>query len=314
MDFETANELKIDTLELAGEPSDGSSSYDARVWKLLNHVQDGLLSGMKLGRAKVRSTDWWWARAFPRGVLPLTPPVNLSRGGTLTVTEGSRSVSLSNFFVAENLADYRLRLDTTPDVQPYIVRNDGLGAFELRTPWPLATQTTEAWIAYRAEYDLPDDFLRFASPLFGPWPYRVDVVDPRQLEAARPFALIGQGMPDLAALVAERKLRLSHYPGEGTQFEFEYIRRAPRLAAGTTPIMPAQHRRLLSYGAAILLTITKHDSTSGELYDLWTAGWKAMADEQRAQLRNGSSRFGVVSPRGFDAPTALRTESGLRVY
>ena len=313
----TSADLKTDALQLAGEPFDGSSVYDARVYGYLTLVQDTLISGGSLGTIPVRAADWWWARAYPRGVVQLLKPFNDDPAPiSATFTQGSRTVTLGAPLSAlSNLQNYRVRLTSnTQTAQPYVLHASG-STLELRTAWIDDTVTTTAWVAYKAEYDLPVNFARFASLLYlGCFPYEFDVVDPRQLELIFPFGQIGQAAPQLAALVTERRIRFSHLPDQNYTVEFEYIEQPDPLEAGTTPTVPRQHRRVLSYGAAYLLLSDKEDSGMARLASMFSDAYRAMADEQRTTLQRASGRYGRVFPRAGRAQDQLRTVSGTPIY
>lgn len=317
--LQTAADLKVDALQLAGEPTDGSSTYDGRVFEYLNRVQNALISGGQLGSRVLRPVDWWWARAYPRGVVSLAKPFNDPTGVAIpgSFTQGSTVVSLGSI-VATDLSNYRVKLTTaaTPSqAQPYILSNAG-SSITLRTPWLDATQTSiTTWIAYQAEYDLPTDFARFSSPLYVPmWPYELDVVDPRQLEQTYPFGSIAQSVPVLGALVTERKLRFSHIPDQNYAAEFEYIVQPDHIEDGVTPLIPERDRAVLSLGAAYLLQYLRGDSDQDRVLAMFTDAYRVMADQQRGTLAKASSRYGRVIPRTWSTDMVMRTVSGVPVY
>lgn len=327
--FSTSAALKTDALRIAGEPQDGSSPYDDVVYDWLSVVQNTLISGGMLGPSPLLPIDWLWARKYPRGTVLLTLPYNGAFTNTATFTLGSDIVTLANPLVPgvdPNLINWRtlVGVSESPIVRPYIVEIITPTSFRLHDPWSSASITTANWLAFQAEFDLPDDFVRFVSPLYASgWPYRIDVVEPNQLEKSYPFSLITSAIPVLAAMVAPLKLRFSHFIGTQVQgspanvpllLEFEYIARPEPIAEGTLPIVPPEHTRVLSYGAAFLIADDKMDNDRDRLYGRFAAQYKALIDEYRMNLYKGSSRWGAVIPRTVDEPRRLRTESGLIVW
>src|SRR5262249_13238849 len=183
----------------------------------------------------------------------------------------------------------------------------------LSEPWTGRTKSVTSWMAYPDTYELPTDFIRGTSPLFimafpaSGFPYTIDVIDPPDLERYYPQTYpmaagrTQSGRAVGAARVTETKLRFSHYlytpdTPYPVQIEFEYIRRPDVLAEGAIPMVPIQHRRILSYGLAYLILADKDDSSATPVWQQFQAQWKAMMDEYRRGLRRMSSRWGVVQP------------------
>jgi len=125
-------------------------------------------------------------------------------------------------------------------------------------------------------------------------------------------------MPECAARVGADRLRLSHYLDTADQpvlVEFDYIRRPPPLAAGVVPMVPEEHRRVLSYGAAYLILDDKDDSGAQGLWTRFQAQYKALRDEEIRGGMRMSSRWGVVQPARSTGTGGLWwTESGLPGY
>lgn len=317
----TAVDLKRDALRIAGEPQDGTSTYDDQVYDLLTVVQNALVSGGQLGPSYLQPVDWLWARAYPRGVVQMSLPVNGDYTVTATFTQGSKTVTLSGTLPSD-IANYRLWIESK-STRPYVLQIAGT-TLTLRDPWADVTYSSARWLAYQAEFDLPADFVRFGSPLFvSGYPYRVDLVEPTDLEHDYPFSLIYAGRPELAALVTDRKIRFSHFLGTTAQgapadaplqLEFEYIARPEPLTEGVIPKVAYEHRRVLSYGAGYLIQDDKSDTDRDRTFGKWQAQYKAMLDEFRRNIRNASSKYGVVIPRSVDQPARLRTESGIKVW
>src|SRR5262249_33286014 len=202
--------------------------------------------------------------------IQLSQPANADHTVTATFQTGSRYVTTSPMMPdGTDLSGYRIQQDATParhlvtNSQNDIPNNQTL--ITLTELWTGATMSTASWLASPDTYELPSDFVRGTSPLFimafpaSGFPYTIDVIDPPDLERYYPqtypmaMGRTQSGLPVVAARVTETKIRFSHflytpdtpYP---VQLEFEYIRRPDVLAEGAIPMVPIQHRRILSYG------------------------------------------------------------------
>jgi hypothetical protein len=321
--LETAADLKRDALGLAAEPDDGLSQYDADVYEWLTVVQRAVLSGGQFGPSTLEPMDWGWARAWPRGTIQLKQPFN--RVPTVTASfGGTNTIALSGLVGGENLIGWRIaRIDVA--ARHLIVGQTALTATTaqviLQDPWTGPVGATTAWWAYPDTYQLPTDFVRGCSPLFVSGvdslvgPGIIDVLDPAELEHLYPHSIVEGGMPYAAARVTHDRIRLSHYLDTPTvprnvQVEFEYIRRPPVLAEGSIPLLPVEHRRILSYGAAFLILNDRDDSSAKDVWGMFEASYKAMRDEEVRDRRRMSSRWGVVQP----ARAISRMDAGLPSY
>jgi len=334
----TAQDLKADALYLAGEPTDGNSQYDSRVYEWLTVVQRALISGGQFGQSVLQPVDWLWARAWPRGVIQLSQPINADRVCRATFQLGSIHVTTTPALIpGANLDGWRIQHDQVPARHLVMAsqtdRATNQSFITLSEQWTGPSMAVHNWLAYPDTYELPSDFVRGTSPLFimafpsFGLPYSIDVIDPPDLERYYPqtWPMAGgrttAGLPIVAARVNETKIRFSHYlftPDHllPVQIEFEYIRRPDVLMEGTVPAIPIQHRRILSFGCAYLILADKDDSAAAVLWQQFQAQWKAMTDEYRRGLRRMSSRWGAVQPSRVTAAWGppLWTAGGLPVW
>jgi len=328
----TGLDLKLDALFLAGEQQDGTSAYDSRVYEWLTQAERAIVSGGLFGPTPLMPAEWYWARAWPRGALQLVQPFNSANTITATFTQGVNTVTLGTATTTD-LSGYRILKTDTP-ARHIITANSGT-TITLREPWSGDSDVDTGWLAYPDTYTLPQDFVRGCSPLFLygfpsnlPTTQTIDVVDPVDLERMYPQSFpwaqgtstVGGGLPILAARVTDTRLRFSHFlqtPSSTAplQIEFEYIRRPPVIAEGTIPVIPIEHRRILSYGAAFMILDDKGDGKAQQKYGMFLAAYKAMKDEHASDMRRMSSRWGVMQPpRSSGNRAILLTETGLPVY
>src|SRR5262249_31471450 len=272
------------------------------------------------------------------GAIQLVQPYN--QAGTISVsfTQGSRSVFVNTAGATPDLTGYRILQTGTPArhiierVNKFLIPNQ-IQPPEARGRTPHLRPTS--WPAYPATYQLPQAFVPGTSPLFLygfpsnlPTTQTIDVVDPVDLERMYPQCFpwaqgtqtIGGGLPILAARVTQDRLRFSHFLNTPNttvpiQIEFEYMRRPDLIAEGTIPLIPIEHRRVLSYGVAYLILNDKVDTEEERKYGMFVAAYKAMRDEHARDMRRMSSRWGVVQPpRSSGHRSIMLTETGLPVY
>src|SRR5215813_13544531 len=338
----TGADLKADALFLAGEPGDGTSTYDSRVYEWLTEIQRKIISGGTLLTATMPAADWYWARAWPRGAIQLVQPYNqFGNDASASFTTGSTTVTLNTVGAdLPDLAGYRILRSDTPARHLINQIINVPGFFKtvlLREPWTGDTVSDTNWLAYPDTYQLPEDFVRGSSPLFLyafpsnlPTTQTIDVIDPVDLERIYPqtfpwggnsnATVTGSGLPVLAARVTDSRIRFSHFLNNpnasgGTQVEFEYIRRPAVIADGVIPVIPIEHRRILSLGCAALILNDKGDTKQTEKVTMFTAQYSALRDEHARDMRRMSSRWGVVQPpRSSGNRAILLTETGLPIY
>lgn len=305
----------------------------------INDIMEGLLLGSPLGLVgddgrQMPGLDWWWARKHPQGTFNLTTPVTT---GTVSVTQGQYALTFSSliaegsaivgeFIVGEaivggalDLTGYRIRIGTSRFL-PRIVSADTSGSVTTATldqPWPDETVTDGAYTAFKLEYPLPSDFLRFAGqPTLSGDPWDFAVLDADTMEQMYPIAWTGAGRPRRAALIAPQLIRLSHYPTALERVEFPYIFLPERFSLTTTDlVLPPHYRRILGVGAAYYICYDKADSKAGDLKGEFAGLYRSMVSEHNRHQRKMSKGFGRINYRQgvtwADRGGIIRTESGL---
>ena len=340
--FTTGLDLKIDALDMAGEPTEAAfaGEFEDLAYPFLTVVERAIVSGGTFGSSMLEPADWFWARAWPRGSLQMVQPYNADGLLSATFTANSRIVMVTTGgSPLPDLTGYRLMRPDVParHMIESVLDTVATPHIRLLEPWTGDTDVTDNWLCYPDTYELPQDFVRGLSPLFLysfpanlPSSTTIDVVEAVDLERMYPQTFpwggsasattVGSGTPVLAARVTDRRIRFSHFLNTPAspfpvQAEFEYIRRPPVIAEGTIPMIPIQHRRILSYGAAYLILNEKGDSTAPSYLAMFLAQWKAMKDEHSHDLRRMSSRWGVIQPPRASGSFAFRlTDTGLPVY
>ena len=305
----------------------------------VNDVLEGLLLGSPLGLLDesgrpLPGLDWWWSRKQPAGVLHLRAPIT---DGTVTAVQGESTITFSTALVEGSaiigtfiigsgviggtidLSGWRIRIGDSRFL-PRIVSSDSSGSVTTATldePWPDTSQTAASYTAFQLEYDLPDDFLRFAGqPTLSSDPWQFPVMDADTLEQTYPIASVAGGIPRAAAIIGEKTIRLSHYPTQLERSEYPYIFLPDSFTLSTTDlILPAHRRRILGVGAAYYICYDKADTKAGDLKTEFRGLYQAMVTEHNRHQRKMSHGFGRINYRlgqvkGSNANGPLRTNSG----
>ena len=325
--FTTVRDLRADALWIAGEASTSASSYYARSLEYLNAVLIALLAGGPLGALDLAAVDWWWAYQTKSAKLAITNAQNTSgtpTGVTATIPQGSTTITFSGN-VTQSLVGYRLAfLDDQDQLLHITAHTGGTATATCDFAWQKDTKpATGQWVAWRDQFSLPADFVRFTTPLkIGRYPYELELADMAVLERRFPRSRLWLGTPLIAAIVNDAStehlaLHLSHMLQDGPIVaEFEYLFKQGELVdtLGTEePPMPHQHRRLLSLGAAYLMLFDKVDGKMGTAAQMFQSAWQAMAEEHYRQSTDNenfgrilsrqrevaSKRFPLRSPQGF---------------
>lgn len=305
MPFATVAELLEDALFLAGKETDEGSEFFERGLAYLNAAQSALVGGGPLGGAVLEIVDWLWARKQPRGFLVLEPRFDSGAVTVALVTDDTAATLSAD--PGTSLVGYRLIISGEAH-QPLVSTHDGTG-LTFTSPW-VADDTTVVFKADKIEYDLPDDFHRFASPLFRSDDSRIDVVG--SVDVDGPTRWSGwpwQSWPCgviQATLVAQRRLRVSGVPSRRSVYEYEYVFEPEALTlGGDDPVVPLLHRRVLSYGAAYAILYDCRDDTADGIYQRFATEWDAMERDQKRNFRAGSAMFGQFVPASRRSPSVL---------
>lgn len=345
--FSTVQDLIEHALFRAGEFTAGSLAdgdfYNGTdggpVLRYINDTLEGLILGSPLalmdesGRP-MPAVDWWWSRKRPNGTLYLAAPVST---GTVSIPRGSTGLTFSDLLVEGSslygtatygsgvyggpidLTGYRIRIGTSRYL-PRIQTCDTTGnttAATIDSPWPDTTVTDGTFTAFKLEYDLASDFVRFfGEPLLSGDPYRFPVMDEATLDMAFPICAIQSGRPQGAAMIGTQTIRLSHYPTDVDRVEYQYIYNPdPLTLTSTNLILPAHYRRILAVGAAYYITYDKADTKAGDLLSEFRGLYRTMVQEHNRHQRKMSKGAGRINyrlgqVRGFPGGGPLRTTSG----
>jgi len=319
--FTLASDLKADALALAGEVTNGNSPYDGNVYEYLSSVQSAIIVGGHLGpnpRA-LPLIDWHWARARPRGAFALERPVNYDASNTLTVAQGATAATAgSSLGTANTYRYYRLVVPDEPQ-RPLVTAHTGTSV-TLQLAWRgTALSASTDWMLYPESYALASDVVRVVGTLLidvAPW--EIPLIDLPAFEARFPRSAVQAGVPTHAAIVGDGRIAFSHYWLDGTDYgptiEYDYIQRPTAFSTGSeTPVVPYEHRRVLSFGAAWLMAALKQDGGRSELlWGMFQGAYEVMRREQTLREMGSSDFARIIARPNLGATRTLDTTDPYR--
>lgn len=316
--YQFASDLVTDILFRAGEPTDGTSDFDAVALRYLNRAYWGVIEGGGELDPTINE-DWYWIRKYPPGTLTLNPVITT---GTVSVTNGSATVTFSSPPAATT--GWFLALDGESDI--YRLTN----ATTLDSKFTGATAAAATYQLRQLEYTLASDALDVISPMRvyrADHEYEVWGMDVTELDKGWPLRLTESGVPDAYAVVFQdstgvQTVRFNRYGGTSStdliRVEYDYIIMPTALTnTAVEPLIPWRYRKNLSDWALFLLFSDKNDSRADGVGAMARAGLRAMShDNRQTLLESGRERFGQIRPRlsqisKFRSP--LRTQTGLIV-
>jgi hypothetical protein len=141
----------------------------------------------------------------------------------------------------------------------------------------------------------------FRTDSRGPRSGQVEGIDLLALDRDFPLHMMVEGIPDRFAQVLQTasgiKIRFNRVPSVATRLEYEYIPNPSDLILTDTPLIPIQHRKVLSYMVAYQILHDKNDTRKDEYRALAQAALKALAKAYRRSKSNTSSQYGRLIPR-----------------
>lgn len=150
----TGAELSDSVLRRCGELTNGNSAYEAQVLEYLSHIQRTIILGGNEFQVDVNET-WNWAKSKYPIILELKPKYNT---GTLSVTNGSEVGAFSSA-PAISLKGYHVRPNNLDIILVIRAHTAGQTAFEFDSAYPLDTDATMEYTAFKLDYELTPDYL-----------------------------------------------------------------------------------------------------------------------------------------------------------
>ena len=315
--YTTSQDLVNDILTRGHELNDGTSDFDADVVTYLNRAYLGLLRGGSELDPEVDEA-WWWLRADDQGVLTLNPVID---SGTVSVENNSATITFSSA-PTPSVAGRHFKVDDHADVFIISAHTATEAGATLESVYTGPTNTEASFRVMQIDYDLATDVLHLSQAMtaFQDGQGKIIGIDLPELTAKWPRNTLSSGVPKNFSMIADQKVRFSHYGGidntDLIKVDYEYMRLPTDLADDTNnPIVPREYRYILADWALAFLFSAKDDTKSGDAAALAQRGLQAMAKENRRRMvRQGGGAFGKIHPRLNQLQKMLRplrTESGL---
>jgi hypothetical protein len=199
----------------------------------------------QLARAKA----WEWYRRM--AALTLRP---IYATGTLTLTEGSASVTLADgTFPA--WAGPLASLEIGGQFMPVLSRESAT-EITLASAWSEDSTTSASWVLFQDQYTLPADCLRFGRLYPGEgWVWQGEPRKYIDVQTAKNAALWGQKYPAVWAIQKDR-IHLWPYPNQKAYLAFDYYIRPAILTSGSDeadfdPVLLEVLHRAIDYHLSI---------------------------------------------------------------
>ncbi len=317
--YQYSGDLVDDILWRAGEPTDGTSDFNAVALTYLNRAYQAVWMGGSEIDPSLQE-EWWWLRKDPPGVLTLEPRITT---GTVNVQNNNTGITFSSA-PASDLDNWFFQVDDHADVFRISAHTAGAAAATLDAVYTGDTNATASYKVFKLEYAIASDVLRLLSPMriYQDSKREVDGVPLTELERRYPLYNVQSGVPELFAPITESKVRFNRYGGtSSTDFmrtEYDYLYRPADLtdSGSQEPVVPRQFRKTLADAGVFFLFMDKNDNRASAAADLARAGLRAMKRENQHRWASMSRAYGKIMPRQQDLDEyrfPLRTESGLLI-
>lgn len=314
-------DIKLDVLQRCGEVTDGSSSFDARVLDYINRVHMELVAGGSTFVPEL-AEPWEWARAAQPGVIFLQPAFTSDTGGGIALTNGSASGSflIPPASSVGSLVGWFVWIYGQSDIYRVATHSSGSGSFTLDYAYQGPTQTAGGFRCGKLDYTLSQaaGIVRLVEPfrifqtqyVGGDGQGKVEGISSDQLHRRFPlyaFGLMPFAAPTYFAQISELNntpvARFNMVPSAVARVEYEYVPVPADLTISVTPasdplpLVPREHRSVLSLGAAYWLMVDKEDSRQDNYMRYTQQKIQGMLLERRRQYDDEGKDFAKLNPR-----------------
>jgi hypothetical protein len=309
--YQYSSDLINDALFRAGEPTDGTSDYEAAALRYLNRAYQALWEGGAEFLPEMRE-PWWWLRKHDAFILE--PVIDT---GTVQVTQGSATVTFTAAPTPEvdtTVSGWLFKTASHPDV--YVISTHVALAVNatLDEIWTGSDASAASYSLMKIDYPLPADCMHVLEPMRAYQDSRNEVVGMAEssLYDAYPLNQIQKAIPRYFCAYDEDTVRFNSAPRELTRIDYMYLYRPAALtdSGSEEPIVPIQYRRILALMASYWILQDKDDTRRTEMAAEARSLATGMQRENKTRwARQGrAARIYTRQRSRFRGP--LRTESG----
>lgn len=309
----SARDIINEALHMAGEVTDtgiSASEYRPKALEYLNRIHLAVLSGSNEFDLDL-AEPFSWAKAVDPGVITLQVSVT----GSASVTSGSVSGSFS---VAPtlSLAGRYIRFDSQSDIFRITAHTASQTAFTMDSEFT-GTTGSFGYSAYKLDYDTVTNVLRLIAPMrvnkgYGAMftqnldnPGQIFGIDLAAMRREYPMAAMLLAVPNRFAVKSydpSTKVFTAQFNStvpELTRVEYDYIPYPTELYDTdiSYPVVPVQHRIVLSYGVAHLLCVDKNDDRGDHYLAKTQSGLKSLSKAEQEQRIDINPYKGQIVPR-----------------
>lgn len=303
--YQFSSDLVNDVLFRAGEPTDGTSDFEAPALQYVNRAYQAIwMGGIEI--APEVNEPWWWLFKEANFVTEL--PIS---AGTVSVTQNSASITFSSP-PAASVVGFWFKVTGTNEIYKVSAHTGGAGAATLDSIYLGATDGAAAYTLFKTDYTLAADVLRLVTPMrLGQTNasgssytrpgrnYQILGVSNRELDEIAPLSLASAAIPKLFAQTGEAVVRVDSYSSTRIRVDYQYMQRPADLtdSGSEEPVIPRQYRRLIADVAVMFLMIDKNDDRARAVAALARTGLLGMAQENRVRLQVYGPRVRELAPK-----------------
>lgn len=307
--YQFSSDLVSDILFRSGEPTDGSSDFNAVALQYLNRAYQALW----LGGTEIDSSineNWWWL--LTEAPLIIEPTIVV---GTVTTTNGSASITFSSA-PPNTVVGYFFRGSSSPQETYKIATHTAASTAATLDSVYLGTGGAgQTYTLFKMEHALATDVLRLATPMRlsqsnsagssysrAGRNYQILGLSNRELEESTPIATATvAAIPKFFAQMTEGSVttvRFDVYTSTRIRADYMYLKRPADLTNSGTEeaLTPRQYRKLLADIAVLFLFIDKNDNRAQLIAQIAKSGVRAMALENRMRLQVYGNKLAGLAP------------------
>lgn len=313
MAFESTLELIQLTEKELGHDRSGSSSQRADILSQLDQAQKIILGGGGIlntaddGKRLREDVIFNFALAATPKIITLRPAIT---DRTVNATQFSTSITFDAApDGANSIAGWFIEIDSSDTIYQISAHTAAATTATLDGEFVESNVSAGSCKIFKLQYDFgSSDILRLINPMRSytrrrlGQQYEIPMVDKEEMLRQFPLTQISDDSPELSALIRENDgtytVQFSSYPDQPTRVELDYIAVPTDLEISVTdPIIPRQHRSILSYLAAYFLGIRNNDPRANIFLATARNKFGDLADWNAQMFSSSDSNYGKIVPR-----------------